>query len=1002
MHPDFLTELRKHFSGDVRTDAASRVLYATDASIYQIEPLGVALPRSQDDLHAAVELAAKYNVPILPRGGGSSLAGQAIGQALILDLSRHLNHIIEINPEARTATVEPGVVLAHLNRAAAKHGLQFGPDPASAERATLGGVIGNNATGAHSITYGMTADHLLAADVILADGALATLGEVTLARATQIAADARPDSGADFSLNVALPGSPGAAAEREASLYAAALHIRARYAQAIQAAYPKTWRNSAGYRLNTLLPWSPARPPQWQGANYPPIRPGMLNLAPLLAGSEGTLAIIRRATLNLVPKPPYTVLAVLGYPSVAAACDDVPRLLNMAPAAIELIPRMLVELARGVPAYARQVDFVDGDPGALLVVEFAGDDQAALTAQARALGPDVRVVIAPQAQARIWNVRKVGLGIFDSSPTAARPIAFIEDCAIPVEQLGHFVREVERILAHYDTTAAFYAHASAGCLHIRPLVDLRTGQGVRHLRAIAQETLALTLRLGGAMSSEHGDGLARSEWLAETYGPEVMDAFRLLKRAADPRHILNPHNLLNAPPMDTHLRYGPDYHAQGWDSPLSFARQGGLARAIEQCNGQGVCRKDGGVMCPSFQATREEMYATRGRANLLRAMIRRGAGNLPPEQVKPALDLCLACKGCQAECPSGVDMAKLKYAFLHQYHKTHARPLRDYLFGYIHVLVPLPARLGLGGLFNWVSGQTWARRALQSVFGIAAQRPLPQFGKRSKTPTLNRPDTPAIETALYLPDAFTRYFEPGIERAALQVLAACQVRVLPLRALGAGRTLLSKGFLDAARQHAERLLDDIRRLDPHGALPVIGLEPAELYTLRDDLRDLLPARADEIASLAARAWMLDEYLLRPGPNGAPRINRLRLLNTPLSVALHGHCYQKAQPPAPDGLPTGQAASVALLQAAGCQVQVVDSGCCGMAGAFGYEAEHYAVSMQIGERSLLPAARQAVQDGRTLAAAGASCRSQIADGAGAAACHPIVILAERLGETSSKN
>lgn len=998
LNPDFLSELRKYFRGEIRDDTASRVLYATDASIYQIEPLGVALPRTQDDLHAVVELAAKYSLPILPRGSGSSLAGQAIGEALILDLSRHLHQIIQINPEARTATVEPGVVLSTLNRAAARHGLQYGPDPASAERATLGGVIGNNATGAHSITYGMTADHLIAADVLFADGALAALGEVSLARAAQIAAGARP--GADFSLDVTSlggPGVPGGSTEREATLYAAALHIRRQYAEAIRAAYPQTWRNSAGYRLNYLLPWSASRPPQWMDADYPPVRPGTLNLAPLLAGSEGTLAVIRRATLNLVARPKHTALAVLSYNSIGAACDDVPRLLAFNPSAVELIPRMLIHLARQVPAYARQIDFVDGDPAALLVVEFSGDAPQTLAARARALGPDLRIVTDGEAQARVWNVRKVGLGLFDAAPTAARPIAFIEDCAIPVEHLGEFVREVERILNGYGTYAAFYAHASAGCLHIRPLIDLRTGQGVRHLREIATAVLALTLRVGGAMSSEHGDGLARSEWLAHTYGESVTGAMRLLKRAADPQSILNPKNLLDAPPMDTHLRFGPDYQARDWQPALDFARQGGLARAIAQCNGQGVCRKDGGVMCPSFQATREEAYSTRGRANLLRAMITLGGQGLAPEQVKTALDLCLACKGCKAECPSGVDMAKLKYEFQHEYYKTHPRPLRDFLFGHINSLAPLPARFGLGGLFNWLGAQVWARRALQAALRISAHRPLPRFGKRENRRTGRQHNARHVEVVLYLPDTFSRYFEPGIERAALDALTACGVQALPLAAPGAGRTLLSKGFIEPARRHAAALLNEIHRLDPHGMLPVVGVEPSEIYTLRDDLRDLLPGRADEIESLAARAWMVDEYLVRPAADGVRRIDRAALPDTPpsnSSVLLHGHCYQKAQPPAADGFPVGQAASAALLRAAGYDVEIISSGCCGMAGAFGYEAEHHTVSMQVGELVLLPAARQAKAQERIVSAVGTSCRSQIADGADVAASHPIQLVAER--------
>jgi len=542
IHPDFINELHKRFTGDIRLDLASRVLYSTDASIYQIEPLGVVFPKNQEDLHAAVELAAKYTIPILPRGAGTSLAGQAIGNALILDCSRWLDHILEIDPENHCAVVQPGVVLSNLNKAAAKDGLMFGPDPASAERATMGGVIANNATGAHSLLYGMTADHLISTDVIMADGGLASLGE---------------DRTAGNSLF--------------SNLYSSALDIREKYVDVITKNWPTTWRNSAGYRLNYLLPWSPSRPSQWDG-EYPAVNPLQINLAPLLAGSEGTLAIIRRAKVNLVPKPKHTILAVLSYQSNADACDDVPRLLMHHPSAVELVPQMIIRLARGVPEYARQMGWVAGDPAALLVIEFSGDQPSALKESAHRIGEVLTIAESREDQARIWNIRKVGLGLLDSRPQSSRPVAFIEDCAIPVQRLGEYVREVEKILLAHGTVGGIYAHASAGCLHTRPILDLKTARGVTDLRAISEAVFALTLRLGGAMSSEHGDGLARSEYLEQTYGPELMDAMRSLKRAADPNNILNPGKIIDAQKMDVNLRYGVDYQTRVWDTNLSFAR----------------------------------------------------------------------------------------------------------------------------------------------------------------------------------------------------------------------------------------------------------------------------------------------------------------------------------------------------------------------------------------------------------------------------------------------
>src|SRR5215207_524975 len=705
--PDFVNQLRKSFAGNLRLDLASRILYSTDASIYQIEPLGVAFPRTQDDLHAAVELAATYKIPVLPRGSGTSLAGQAIGNALILDCSRWLDHILEIDPENHSATVQPGVVLSNLNKAAAQHGLMFGPDPASAERATMGGVIANNATGAHSLLYGMTADHLISADVIRSDGSLSDLGEKS----------ARDNSASPH-------------------LYSTILAIREKYADAISQDWPHTWRNSAGYRLNYLLPWSPSRPSQWIGEAYPAnVQPGMLNLAPLLAGSEGTLAVIQRAKVHLVPKPKHTILAVLSYQSNADACDEVPRLLTHRPSAVELVPRMIIRLARGVSAYARQMGWVVGDPAALLVVEFSGEELSALKEAARKIGDVLTIAESGEDQARVWNIRKVGLGLLDSRPQSARPVAFIEDCAIPVQRLGEFVREVEAILAAHGTEGGIYAHASAGCLHIRPILDLKTTRGVTDLRSISRAVFALTRKLGGAMSSEHGDGLARSEHLEQTYGAELTDAMRMLKRAADPDGLLNPGKIIDAPKMDMNLRYGPQYRTRLWETNLSFAPNGGMDVAIEQCNGQGVCRKDSGVMCPSYQATREEMHSTRGRANLLRALISGSSANslssFDPQRVEAtaaALDLCLACKGCKAECPSGVDMAKLKFAFQAEYYKTHYRPLRDYVFGYFHVVAEVAS--SVAPLSNALMKIPVVKNLVAKVLGITEKRPFPKFSSQ--------------------------------------------------------------------------------------------------------------------------------------------------------------------------------------------------------------------------------------------------------------------------------
>ncbi len=985
LHPDFVAELRTHFTGDIRLDLASRILYSTDASIYQIEPLGVVIPRTQEDLQAAVELAAKYRVPILPRGAGSSLAGQAIGQALILDCSRWLDRIMEVDAEMRSATVEPGVVLADLNRVAARNGLQYGPDPASAERATMGGVIANNATGAHSILYGMTADHLSSAEVIFSDGSLATLG--TIQEPKHVA----QESG--------IGNSDAAASSRYAAFASAALAIREGSAEAIKTHFPRTWRNSAGYRLNYLLPWSPAKPPRWSGDKYPPVEESTINLATMLAGSEGTLAVIRRATVNLVPKPKHTVLGILIYESIADACDAVPALLEHNPSAIELIPQVILRLARSVPAYARQMEWARGDPPVILAVEFSGERLDALNQAAHRIRGDVVVVESAEEQARVWNVRKVGLGILDSRPQSARPAAFIEDCAIPIERLGDFVREIERILADHKTQGGIYAHASAGCLHVRPVLNLKTREGVRFLRQIAEQVLALTLRLGGSMVSEHGEGIARGEWLKQTYGQELMEAMRALKMAADPLGLLGPGKLMDAPAMDTQLRYGAEYQAHAWAPAIDFTRNGGVVAAIEQCNGQGVCRKDTGTMCPSFQATRDEMHSTRGRANLLRAMIKTGIGTWESGvgnrgsgrekhdlegAVFDALDLCLACKGCKAECPSSVDMAKLKFAFLAEYYKTHRRPARDYLFGYFHVTARWLS--SIAPIVNLATTLPLARQLAARLMKITTQRPFPKFAWQPARPI----PLPTGSRVFFLCDPFTHYVESRVERAAFKILFAAGYDVQVLPVMGAGAGLMSKGFLDAARRHARLLLGELKRRDPDGRVPVLALEPSELNAFKHDYLDLLPELAGEARNTTKNSWLVEDFLVRSGSAA-----KLRIVTTNTKVILHPHCHQKAEPWSVDEEGNSINASIELLEACGYEVELLDAGCCGMAGTFGYEAEHYQLSQDIGSLRLFPLIKETKN--ALVAATGAACRMQIAQGTEAAVEHPIVHASRALQE-----
>jgi Fe-S oxidoreductase len=701
----------------------------------------------------------------------------------------------------------------------------------------------------------------------------------------------------------------------------------------------------------------------------------------LLAGSEGTLAVIRRAKINLVAKPKHTILSVLAYDSISSACDDVPRLLGFKPSAIELIPQMIIRLARGVPIYAREMSWMKDDPAALLVVEFSGDDPQKIKQDVTRVANSRYIAESKEDQARVWNIRKMGLGILDSRPQSARPAAFIEDCAVPVENLGAFVREVERILHEHHTEGGIYAHASGGCLHIRPILDLHQGDGVRALRSIGEQVFALTLSLGGSMSSEHGDGIARGEWIEKTYGRELTEAMRTLKRAADPDNIFNPKKMFDAPPMDTHLRYGESYRAQAWIPALHFDHQRGLAGAIEHCNGQGVCRKTNGVMCPSFQATREENNSTRGRANLLRGLI----ANYQLQDADyeaatfSALDLCLACKGCTSECPSGVDMPRLKYEFMHEYFKTHRRPLRDYLFGYFHLISKWLAPIA--PLANAFMQADWSRKLISRAMGITEQRPFPKYAEKQ----VNKYTEKLVNkkgTVLFLSDIFARYLEPEVEDAALKILRAAGYEIKMLPMVGAGASLLSKGFIEAARAHAKSVLDAIRSASED--FPILGCEPPEVYCLKHEYFTLLPNRRAELESISKRVWMVDEFLLR-------NVEFDQIISPQKEkVIFHPHCHQRAEGLADDGLPSGTSASVEMLRACGFDVEVVDAGCCGMAGTFGYDAEHYDLSMKVGELKLLPKLRAA---GETqIVSTGSACRLQIQHGAGKNSAHPLVLIA----------
>lgn len=958
---EFVRELRGAVA-DAHFDRMTRLLYSTDASIYQMMPVGVALPRDDDEVVAAVEIARRHGVPVLARGGGSSLDGQTVGHALVLDFTRYMDAVVEVDAGARRVRTQPGITLGSLNRQLKPHGLMFGPDPASADRATMGGIVGNNSTGAHSIIYGMASDHVLALDAVLADGSTAHLDALN------------GDTWADRARRPGLEG----------TIYGAVSGILERYADAISTGYPKTWRSVAGYNLNHI------------------VEDGAANLAKLLVGSEGTLAVTTEATLNLVPIPNMTRLAMVHFSTMRAALETVPALLESGPTAIELIDKMMLDLARDRIEYRRLLTFVEGDPEVVLIVEYSGDAEAELDAGVERLGGVLKrinhrepvVVVADTAgQANVWYVRKVGLGILMSIRGDAKPLPFIEDTAVPVENLADYVDGVFDIAKSAGLgKVAIYAHASAGCLHLRPLINLKTKDGIRQLREIEEAVIDLTLGLDGAVSGEHGQGLARGEFTERIFGPELMQAFREVKAAFDPGNHMNPGKILDTPLMDDEsiLRFGSDYAVphEPRETLFSYELDGGFARAVEMCNGAGVCRKvEQGVMCPSFMATRDETHSTRGRANALRSAMMGllGPQGMASKEVYSVLDLCLSCKACKAECPSAVDMAKLKAEFLHGYYRANGTPLRAWAFGNYarlsrlgQTVAPL-ANMMLKGPGRWV----------MTRLGVHPERSLPRFAGqpfsrwfRQHKKQANGAAPQERQRVVFFHDTFLEHNDPHIGQAAIKVLEAAgfEVTLLEKREC-CGRTAISKGLLGEAKRLAER---NVALLAPYAeqGIPIVGIEPSCMSMLVDDYLDLVPG--PQAQAVARMTMPIDTFLAESAEKGALK---LRFDETPRHVLFHGHCHQKAT--------FGTASTLAMLRLIpNCTVEEVDSSCCGMAGSFGYETEHYDLSLKVAEMALAPAVRAASAD-TIICAAGTSCRDQIDHTTRRAALHPIEVLAAAL-------
>ncbi|WP_132059335.1 FAD-binding and (Fe-S)-binding domain-containing protein [Halorussus amylolyticus] len=993
-----VADLSARIDGEVRFDSYSRQLYATDASAYEMTPIGVVLPATTADVSAVVAYCAEREIPVLPRGGGTSLAGQAVNEAVVLDFTAHMDDVVSIDPDCARARAQSGAVLAELNAELEPHGLKFAPDPAAGNRSAVGGAIGNNSTGAHSLKYGKTDAYVEECEVVLADGTVTTFGEMEV---EELRERADPEGGL------------------EARIYAEVVRILDEETDEVRKRFPDLKRNVSGYNFDVLV----------EEAEL-----GTVNLARLLAGSEGTLAIVTEAELSLEPVPETKAVSLLFYGSVLDAVTDVQHILEHGPAAVELIDDVLLGLARDTADFEEVSSLVPERAQAALLVEFYADDDA--EGRERTAGlladrvPGTDTEIAPPADRadtdetlafagleahdegerdKFWKLRKAGLPILLSRTSDEKHISFIEDCAVPPEHLPEFVERFQSLLAEKDRDldAAFYAHAGPGVLHVRPLVDTKTAADREDMVAIADEVTDMVVEFGGSVSGEHGDGRARTQWNRKLYGDDLWEAFRDLKTAFDPDWLLNPGNVCGDHDMTEHLRYDDSYaHDAGFDPALDWDNENGFQGMVELCHGCGGCRGEqettGGVMCPTYRAAGEESTATRGRANLLRQAMSgewEAAHAASSERAKPAetgeqfdtefmaevMDLCIGCKGCARDCPSEVDMAKLKAEVEHANHEKNGASVRERLFAEVGRLNAIGS--ALAPVSNWASKLPGARFVMEKTVGIASERSLPTFHRESLTEWFEKRGGPrvseseATRTVALFPDAYTNYNHPEAGKAAVRVLEAAGVRVrIPEGVTSTGRPAHSKGFLDKSRERAET---NVSALAPkvEDGWDVVLVEPSDAVMFQSDYLDLLGETPDA-NRVAASTYGIMEYL-----DAFDLTESLDLAAPEETLTYHGHCHQKAT--------KKDHHAAAVLDAAGYEVDALDSGCCGMAGSFGYEAEHYSMSRAIGE---ILFEQVEDSDGDTVVAPGASCRTQLGDWEGTREepPHPIEKVAEAVG------
>ena len=971
--------LTQQVEGEVRFDDYSKALYSTDASLYQINPVGVVIPRTKADVQRTVQICYENDVPILPRGGGTSLAGQTVGQAVIIDFSKYMNRIIEVNVAEHWARVEPGIVLDELNSQLKPYGLMYAPDVATSSRANVGGTIGNNSAGSHSVIYGKTIDHVMELELILSNG------ESILAKAMT------PDQVERKKTEHTL----------EAKIYRKVCQITHDYQDLIRERFPRILRRVAGYNLDEFV----------IGAGSKEVTPyrrddgsdqNLFNLSKIIVGSEGTLATVTESKINLVPIPKMTALSVIHFETLIESMEAVAPILECQPTAIELIDDTIINMTKGSAAFSKASDFIKKNakgngPGAILAVEFYGESIHELINQlnnvekkmiSKGLGYAFVRCITQEEKSNVWETRKAGLGLLMGMTGDRKPVGFVEDAAVRIEDLPEYVRRFSDIIAAHDTTAAYYAHASVGLLHNRPVINLKSESDIQKMHSIAKQVKDLLIDLDGAMSGEHGDGLVRSEWIESMFGSEMYQIFRQLKQTFDPTGIMNPGKIVDGPPMTENLRFGNNYNTIKIDTYFDFSNQGGFNRAIEMCNGVAACRKTlTGTMCPSYIGTREEIHSTRGRANALRHVI---SGSLPQEHFKSkelyeVLDLCLECKACKSECPSHVDMAKIKYEFLAQYHDQHGLPVRNRLFGHIDSLSDIGSKMV--PFSNWLMNSSVSKWMMDKFFGIDRRRSLPNFAEETFVQWFKAQPSCTLENrqqVVFFYDTFTNYNYPNVGQSVVKVLESAGFDVILPPKRCCGRPMISKGMLNEAIQNARHNISWLLPYAQQG-LPIVGCEPSCISALTDDYVELLPG--DDSRLVAEHTLMIEEFLLKEK-------ERLRFSDIDQNILLHGHCHQKAL--------IGLQPSLEVLNLpVNYTVNSVDSSCCGMAGSFGYEKEHYDLSMKIAEARLLEPIRSHLSDSlgnSQVAISGTSCREQIKHSTGYEPKHIVELLCEAIIHT----